>query len=60
MAKKVEKTSKKVASKAGKALAEADLMIAQLKISQTYISDAIRFLQNYKSVAGSALTQREK
>lgn len=55
-----EKTSKKVASKASSVMLQIDITLAELKQCQRVISDAIVLLEKAKSVAASALTQREK
>ena len=55
-----EKTSKAVASKAGLLLADIDVAVAELARCQNAISCAIVLLKKSKSVAASALTQKEK
>lgn len=55
-----EKTSKRIATKASEMLADIDIIIAELKKHQIIISKTIVMLDKAKSVAASALTQKEK
>jgi hypothetical protein len=55
-----EKTSKHIATKASEMLADIDTIIAELKKDQMVISKTIVMLEKAKSVAASALTQKEK
>jgi hypothetical protein len=55
-----EKTSKKVAAKSGRMLANGEVLIAQAKRIQREMHEFIEFFEVAMSSAGSALTQREK
>ena len=60
MTKRNEKTSKKVASKAGILMTRIDECIHGLNEAMMVISDTKDVLEAAKSVAASALTQKEK
>ena len=54
-----KKTSKEVASEAGRMLPELEMVAASLKAAQCDISRAIVLLNKVKPIVASALSQKE-
>tara|TARA_R110000868_G_scaffold378366_1_gene643803 strand:+ start:76 stop:258 length:183 start_codon:yes stop_codon:yes gene_type:complete len=57
--KTTKKTSKKVASEAGRVLPELEIVAQALKAAQCDISRAIVLLKKVKPIVASALSQKE-